>query len=460
MNNSNRSFLAACGAAGVVLCAGLVGLAALGAGVYLFLRPAQTGPVAGPTPVADPAALPTSADPAAVSGPTALDAQLDVIQGQVAELRGLPPIGAVQRTTLTPEQLRAHVEEDFLQDYTADEARDDALTLVALGLLDPGVDLYGLYLDFLSDQVAGFYDDETKQIYVVQGAGFGGPERLTYAHEYGHALQDQHYGLEALGFSDEACEADSEKCAAVQALIEGDATLIELQWLTERATPEDYQQVLDFANSYESSVYDSAPEFLKKDFGFPYDAGYAFVQYLYDLGGWPAVDEAYRGPPVSTEQILHPERYPSDAPQTVTLPPLDGVLGPGWREVDADVVGEWYTRLILEAHLPEPQAALAAEGWGGDAYRVYHADDPARWVLVMHSVWDTGADAQEFARAFTDYAGARFNGPALSPNGDACRRDSRFGLSCLRQVPGQTLWIMAPDEETLVAVLAEVRFSD
>jgi len=40
-----------------------------------------------------------------------------------------------------------------------------------------------------------------------------------------HVLQDQAYRLsEGLGLNDEACEADSEKCAATQALIEGDAT--------------------------------------------------------------------------------------------------------------------------------------------------------------------------------------------------------------------------------------------
>ena len=43
--------------------------------------------------------------------------------------------------------------------------------------------------------------------------------------------------------------------------------------------------------------------------------------------------------PASTEQILHPQRYPDDRPIPVSLPALTTTLGPGWRIVADDVMG-------------------------------------------------------------------------------------------------------------------------
>ncbi|MGH2621772.1 MAG: hypothetical protein ACRDHG_14555, partial [Anaerolineales bacterium] len=185
------------------------------------------------TPV-DPRLLPTEVDPAATIGPDPgasipleIREQMDQIQEEVVTLRGLQASGPVARALLSPEALRQYVTDDFLADYTEEEARDDARTLSLLGLMEPDYDLFNLYMELYSEQIAGFYDDELKQMFVVQGAGFRGVERITYAHEYTHALQDQHYDLRnGLGFNDEACEADSERCAAIQALLEGDATLL------------------------------------------------------------------------------------------------------------------------------------------------------------------------------------------------------------------------------------------
>src|SRR3972149_463095 len=252
-----------------------------------------------------------------------------MIESQGSGLRGLQPTGPVGRELLSPEQLHQHVLDEFLADYTQQEAGDDALALALLGLLVPDYDLYSLYLDLYDEQIAGFYDDDVKQMFVVQGAGVGGPERVAHAHEYTHALQDQRYGLsEGLGYNDEACEADSERCAGIQALVEGDATLLEQHWLLTYATDQDWDDIARFYDGFQSPVFDSAPLFLQQDFLFPYDFGYTFVNSLFLDGGWAAVDAAYADPPSSTEQILHPDRYPWDRPirlrAAALIPPLGG----------------------------------------------------------------------------------------------------------------------------------------
>jgi len=412
--------------------------------------PAETAPApAGPRP------LPTEVGPGATIAPGSgapipleIREQMDQIQEEVVTLRGLPSTGPVDRALLSPEALRQYVTDDFLADYTEQEARDDARTLALLGLMQPDYDLFNLYMELYSEQIAGFYDDELKQMFVVQGAGFHGPERLTYAHEYTHALQDQHYDLRnGLGFNDEACELDSERCGAIQALVEGDATLLEERWLLTYASDQDYQDLLDFYDSYTSPVFDSAPQFLQDDFLFPYDAGYDFVDSFFLDGGWAAVDAVYADPPSSTEQILHPERYPSDRPIKLEAAELAAGLGAGWREIDRDVLGEWYTQLTLREQLLPEEAAPAAEGWGGDYFLAFYHDERNLGALVLVTVWDRVLEAHEFFGAFLGYGDTRFGGRTLSTTTQATW-DSSFGHASIEIAGDQTLWILAPDAPT------------
>ena len=158
--------------------------------------------------------------------------QMEQIETEVILLRGLQPTGPVDRQLLSEEGLRVHVVNDFFGDYTREESEDDARLYAMLGLVEPGFNLYDLYLDLYTEGIAGFYDPDIGEMFVVQGEEFRGPERLTYSHEYAHVLQDQVFDMrEGLEWSDEACEDDSERCAALQALLEGDATLLEERWL-------------------------------------------------------------------------------------------------------------------------------------------------------------------------------------------------------------------------------------
>lgn len=385
--------------------------------------------------------------------PPNITRQMDTIQSEVVRLRDLQPEGPVNRALLTPDQLRQKVIDDFLKDYSPEEAADDTISLSAFGLLEPDFDLLDFYIELYSEQVAGFYDDQDKTMYVVQGEGFNGNERLTYAHEYVHALQDQNFDLEnGLNYSDQACEEESERCSAVQALLEGDASSLEIEWLTNYATNQDLNDIQQFYNTYQSPVYDSAPAYLKEDFVFPYLNGQTFVEHLKSQDGWQSVNEAYRNLPVSTEQILHPDRYPDDQPVQVVPPGLSEVLGPDWREVDRGVMGEWYTYLILgysanpRARLDEITAQDAAAGWGGDAYVVYYDDQAKDYVMVLRTVWDTEADANEFSAAFNDYAEARFNTSGNSSRPGITIWDQPGRYVELRTTQKTTTWLFTPDQ--------------
>ena len=422
--------------------------------------PAQSLPTEEVTQIS-PTDLPTAA-PTQIPIPAEVAVQMDEIETQVIVLRNLQPAGTVSRRLLSREELRQTIESDFFEDYSQEEAQEDTIVLSALGLLDSDFDMITFYTELLSEQIAGRYDDKNKEMDVVQDIGFGGTERLTYAHEYTHALQDQNYDIEnGLNYSSEACEDDSERCAAVQALLEGDASMLELDWFNTYATAQDLRDIQDFYQNYESPIYDNAPDFLKEDFIFPYIYGQAFVEYLYNLGGWEAVNDAYNNLPLSTEQILHPERYPADRPVEVVMPDFLPTLGESWRELDSGVMGEWYTYLIL-AHGREPvarlddiEAQIASEGWGGDYYAVITNEQDGAVILVMHTNWESENDARQFFDAFRKHATARFGNPTGSLSNEISWTHADGVTQII--IDGQwTTWIQAPDEPTALLVQSVV----
>ena len=385
--------------------------------------------------------------------PPEIAEQMDQIETEVIVLRNLQPSGFVTRALLTRDQLRQKIENDFLEDYSPEEAQEDTIVLSALGLLETGFDMFTFYKDLLSEQIAGQYDHKAKEMDVVQGSGFGGTERLTYAHEYTHALQDQNFDIEnGLEYTNEACEEDSERCAAVQALLEGDASMLELEWFTNYATTQDIIDIQEFYQDYESPIYNSAPDFLREDFIFPYIYGQTFVEHLLDQGGWGAVNNAYIDLPVSTEQILHPERYPDDRPVNVEIPDLTPAIGEGWRELDRGIMGEWYTFLIFahgqnpDARLGDSEAQKASDGWGGDVYVIYTNDQNAGVVLVMHTSWESNNDATQFFNAFQKHSTSRFGAPTtVRTNHLGWTHEG--GYTEIRMQDNITTWILAPGED-------------
>ena len=408
--------------------------------------PTPTEAAASPTPNPTPEATDPSVCPPLDA---ALRSQMAEIESHVVQLRGLRPSKSVSRGLLTSDQLRERVIQDFLGDYTQEDALQDVRLLSLLGLIEPGIDLWHLYADLLTEQIAGFYDTETDDMIVICGSGFGGVERLTYAHEYTHALQDQIYDIrDGLHYNTDACDADSERCFAIQALIEGDATLLQEQWLRTFARDEDRSDLLEFFAAFAMPVLDSAPAYIQSELTFPYFWGLHFVRSLYLEGGWAAVDSAYQNPPLSSEQILHPDRYPKDSPVDLVSPNASEALNPTWQETPHDVLGEWATRMVLNEYLPIDQASLAAEGWGGDLLLFFYQEDDGVEALALITQWDTMRDSHEFSAAFHDYGLARFGDPKfLSTTSSQWLYED--GISYFERVSNQTIWIMAPDEQML-----------
>ncbi len=321
------------------------------------------------------------------------------IRQEVELARGLQATGAVDPVTIDPAQLAVNLEAEFDAEYPADELADTEDMLIALGLLPPGSSIRQLTLDLQEGQVAGYYSPDKDQLFVVRRSGddLGAIERVTYAHEFNHQLQDQHFQLDRF-FGDAAGETD--RSLGALALIEGDAVSVQSTWMTQNLTPRELGELIAVAlgpGSLES--LQRAPRYLRETALFPYEDGFAFTNRLLAGGGYPAVDAAYEDPPQSTEQVLHPDRYlQREAPDEVRIPTgVAASLGAGWSEAGQDTLGELVLRIWLrEGEATVPDARAAAAGWGGD--RLVLLRGPADAVAVgLVTAWDTPADAVEFA---------------------------------------------------------------
>jgi hypothetical protein len=423
-----------------------------------LLPPASSTPSPVP-PTASPFTIPLE-----MRRSLADDESLDQIEREVAALRGLEPRRPVPRWAIAGEQLRTYYVEPIL-DERSEQLYSLSLALIAFDMMEPGVGLAPLLKYSLPESIAGFYDPMAGEIYIVSASGVVGEyERSVFAHEYAHALQDQHFGLLALGFDELGFTFDRlDRFNAIRALVEGDAELVEDQYAG--ALPSDDAMALSAfpgawglgpaALSSESAGRRLQPP-IGEVFSFPYTYGEIFVRVLHDRGGWGAVNEAYADLPASTEQILHPERYlAGDAPVIVSVAPLTDTLGGGWRLVFDDPVGEFMLGVYLQNQLTADETAIATEGWGGDLGVVYCDSATGELVMVLRSVWDTSLDSGEFLNAYRVYADRRFGHPADQGSGGTWCWYGDDAL-CVTWEGDWVTVVLGPDRSTVAEVLIAV----
>ena len=286
------------------------------------------------------------------------------------------------------DQVRAFLERKFEEDKPAKELLAQGAAYKRLGLLPDTMDVRATMLDLLGEQIVGFYDPDTKVLYVVEGSA---PEMLTtiITHELVHALQDQYVALDSI----QRLTGDNDRAMAAQAVIEGMAVYDQMQAMLgggdiASRLPGGWDRIRETIRDQSATMpqFASAPLLLQETLLFPYLSGAEFVRRLDALG-----DSAIlRRMPQSTEQVLHAAAYdaPADPPTRVILPaPRVGTTA------YENNLGEFETRLFVYQHLRDLGiAARAAKGWDGDRY--VHVTTPGgdgiAWVVVFDSPFDAG----------------------------------------------------------------------
>ena len=364
---------------------------------------------------------------------------LQQIEAQVVGLRGLQPKETVTLQMLDQASLQRMYIDRFNQDYLPSERESDQKLLATIGLVGPNESVLQILQDVLQEQILGVYSQDDKTMYLLASSGpFGPSEKDTFAQEYDHALQDQYFDLATLAPKH---PDNDDRSLAVQAVTQGDATLIQRLWAQENLSSDELSQLGQ--NSGSSKLF-SAPLFLREQLLFPYADGFNFVRQIYQTSGYGAVDDVFRDPPQSTAQILHIDKYRNHvAPVAVDLPDLSqGPLGDGWREINSNVFGELDFRLILAQLTDTTTGVRAASGWSGDRWELLEKD--GHTALVSKSVWDSDADAKLFLQTFGQAMQNRYFGAHVEESSD-----TRQALTA-----GQAATEFRRDGSTVVAVIA------
>jgi len=297
--------------------------------------------------------------------------------------------------------------------YPRQQYERRSLAWDTIGVIPDGTSLRAAYENYGSSQVIGYYDTLTGELKFIGSQSPTPLERITLAHELTHAIDDQRFGLEQLDLLGAECR--DEQSAAAIAVVEGNATFFMLRWAETFLTPEEQVRVgIEAAQQVTST--EGIPPFIVQLQAWSYDQGLRFIGALESRGGVDAVDTAFEDFPVSTEQIIHPERYPNDVPTPVDVADLSGELGDGWEDLDVMTIGEAWLSLALDLRLDGSEAREATAGWDGGVYRAW--SDGRDAAVLLSTEWDSEADAQEFAAAMQQWIFAGEDlGTVLEPDG-------------------------------------------
>lgn len=298
------------------------------------------------------------------------------------------------------DELVRYLENKLDEELPAGEARAAVDAYALFGLVPSTLDLREVLLGLYTEQIAGFYDPDSTALFVLNDQPEVALQGLL-VHELVHAVQDQWVDLDALTDP----KLGNDRATAAQAAIEGHATLVMLEYMTEqiRGAPVDLGAIPDFAVQLRPALEGvreqfpalaAAPPVIQVSLLFPYIEGTSYVHNLWKQGERVAPFGASL--PTSTEQILcgRPHDLPVELVMSVS----------GGEVLHEDVLGRLELGVLLDQHLG-PGSARLADGWGGDRYVLVDGANGER-SLIWYAVWDDTAARDRFAESFRSALGS------------------------------------------------------
>jgi hypothetical protein len=355
-------------------------------------------------PVAQASATPAANAPAPENRPRtdpepALDSKESRAVARTLErmsaVRGIRSLRPVPGVKLDRDALVAKIKEKALREFPPDALRREGQLLQLLGFAPASFNYLDETLKLLEEQLEGFYEPNNGTMYLA--ADLKGPEaEATLAHELVHALQDQTWDLRSRS---SYRPGKGDETLALGCLAEGDATSSMMDFMLQESgktaldMPEAAMREL-MAVGMNGPSTKSIPHILRTTLVAPYIDGLSFIHELRRRGGWPMVDQVWTHPPVTTEQVLHVDKWVQHEPAITIKTPPAATLGPAFRLVDDDSFGELGFAIAYEEWLDRADARAAAAGWGGDRSGVYTtADEIAFAVHVRYDDATTSVPA-------------------------------------------------------------------
>jgi hypothetical protein len=342
---------------------------------------------------------------AAGSGTTNAEfaAAADEVLHQMSEITGLKLLTPLKKSLRSREQIRAYVINEMKEDKDEAERYAGQRSAEAFGLLPKGFDLDNFMIDLLTEQIAGLYDPKSHEFYVADWIP-AADQKMVMAHELTHALQDQHFKIDNWV---KAARPNDDAELARESVLEGSAMAAMVDYLLQ-GTGRSLQDLPDIDPSMLVGDMDStpmlkkAPPFLRDALIFPYLDGLNFSAAIVRPKGWDALSGVFAKPPVSTQQIMHPETYFSfRTPPKADLPSLDKDLGSDWVRLEDNLMGEFGWKEVLKQFLNEERATPLAAAWNSDRYILFEQKKTKKLVLIARLDL---ADERATARFFASYS--------------------------------------------------------
>jgi len=314
---------------------------------------------------------------------------------EIKEIRGLDP-SQVQVEVVTQSWVRENWGKSYAEADKEGILREERI-YKALFMIPENASLYEAKVEWAGVTVAAVWQGK---IYVVKD--YFNPwdtfnAERTLMHELTHILQDKYLRVP------DSPTQDGGK--ARSALIEGDACLMEEAYANKTKT---HDLLAEITNAEPSKVrvqglqfseYSaSIPDSISRLNYFPYEYGVKFARAIHAMGGWKTVNQAYKNPPETTEQIMHPEKYFED--ETEKKVDELTIMEKGWRRVKNERLGEHFILVMLGNWIPWDEAQRAAEGWGGDNFTYY--DKGEDYLFTWNITWDSVEEASVFYASFQE----------------------------------------------------------
>lgn len=352
-------------------------------------------------------------DPAAAK----VCAEANGIAKELTQISGMELHHPVPCDFISKEKINEFLKKRVKEVAKPEEIRAEELTLKKFGLVPPDFDLAKNTVDLLTEQAAAFYDYDKKKLFITESTPSDTQEPVL-AHELSHALADQNYNLAK--FIRQGRKSD-DGATARMAVMEGQATWMMSEYLARKmgqslkTSPELVATMSSMSDSGggQYPVFDSAPLYERLTLVFPYTKGMLFQNAVFQRDGMAGFGEVFRKPPVSTQQILHPDKYFAGVkPADPELP--DPHLPRGYKGLVGGSMGELEHGILLEQYVSKERSAELAPHWSGSNFELLESKKAARVVLLYSSEWDSEDAAKQYFAAYRQILGKKWKEMTVS----------------------------------------------
>jgi hypothetical protein len=352
----------------------------------------------------------------------------------------LPLKHPVKRNMVSRAEVEKYIGDKFKDDADRIRFERSELVMKKFGFLPRKFNLHDFLIKLLGEQVAGYYDEETKVMNMLNWVEMD-MQKPVMAHELTHALQDQNFDLQKMTKHDEEIEkrgaADpnalimvDEESTARSAVMEGQAMIVLFDYMLAPTgrTVEGSPQLIEMMESQmdkpgDSPLLDSAPLMLREDLLFPYGPGMKFIAKLLKSGGKKlAFTGVLERMPLTTREILEPEEYLAGRRVKPLLLPDLGFLKKDYEPFDAGAVGEQDVKTLLKQYAEDSVALRMAPEWRGGSYyaaarrtaKPTDSNSSAHIGLLYVYRWSSDQVAGEFAKIYASALPDRYNKVSLA----------------------------------------------